>query len=225
MKDFDHVYEPSDDTYLLLDGLQLAMNEQCLPVVKEKMTTLELGCGTGVVTVFLAMELQRESETSRHDKDNRHHVVTDINPEALRATQETARANRVEESIRSVQCDLASQLLPELAESVDVLVFNPPYVPTPDDEVGGNGIEASWAGGVHGRRVIDRAIPQIAQLLKKPHGTAYIITVDDNLPEDMASAFEQLGWKMEPWVRRRARNEFLTVQRVTQLQNQQKQKV
>ena len=44
---------------------------------------------------------------------------------------------------------------------VDVMVFNPPYVPTPDEEVAGCGIEASWAGGTDGRIVIDQFLPKI----------------------------------------------------------------
>ena len=46
-----------------------------------------------------------------------------------------------------------------ISGTVDVLVFNPPYVPTPSDEVGSHGIEAAWAGGTDGREVIDKFIP------------------------------------------------------------------
>jgi release factor glutamine methyltransferase len=203
MKDYDQVYEPHDDTFLLIDGLKLALKEEEL--VKERIhTTLELGCGTGVPTVFLAKQLLDECV----------HIVTDVNPRAVEVAQATATANGIR-SLQAIECDLGSALLPRCRHGVDVLLFNPPYVPTADEEVGGTGIEASWAGGLNGRVVVDRAIPQIAQLLRKPNGVAYLITVDDNLPQDLQAQFSKVGLKMEPWVRRRARNEYLTVQKLT----------
>ena len=276
LKDFDKVYEPSDDTYLLLDGLLLALrqldeterigNQEEGEEQNVTMTTVEIGCGTGVATVFVAKDLATRNKPSIH-------FATDINPDALHTTRLTAVQNGVGDRVQTVLCDLASPFLtsasrlatnlsdaevpdetnagpmassnasiveetsasesiptvpasplPNLEDAVDVLIFNPPYVPTPDEEVGGNGIEASWAGGLNGRRVVDRALPQIARMLKpNGQGAAYIITVDDNLPEEMAAMFDDLGCTMVPWVRRRAYNEYLSVQRVTRKTQQELQ--
>ncbi len=64
-------------------------------------------------------------------------------------------------SIDVIQCDLLGPLLPRLHGAVDVLLFNPPYVPTPDEEVARGGIAAAWAGGNRGRMVTDRLLPAV----------------------------------------------------------------
>ena len=240
MNDYQNVYEPSDDTYLLIDAI--GMDIDTMDKLEESKgannggglvrtnikRSLEIGCGTGVPSIYLAMRLRNINESDlakpktisdSHNNGgcNVRHYVTDINPEALRIAKVTAEVNGIPENeFIALQCDLASDLLEKHENDIDILVFNPPYVPTPDDEVGSNGIEASWAGGTNGRVVLDRAIPQIARLLAFPHGVGYLITVDDNYPEDIADIFmTKCGIKVVPWLRRRARNEFLTVLRLT----------
>lgn len=272
MKDYALVYEPSDDTYLMLDALywdfadsvqdnggdtgenvtgtssdENVTGSDDYGANKNKnkdefriKTTLELGCGTGVNTISLAMILQNNNQHQnqhQHQHQNNQqvkHIVTDINEHAIRITQQTALQNKLNigtngttdnttdninnSIIETHLCDLATPLLETYKQQIDVLIFNPPYVPTPDEEVGSNGIEASWAGGTHGRVVLDRALPQIASLLSYPHGAAYVITVDDNKPEQIASFMkQQYNINVQPFVRRRARNEFLTVLKMTHI--------
>jgi release factor glutamine methyltransferase len=222
MSDFQKVYEPSDDTFLLLDGIQLAFQSsndwKCKPY-----TVVELGCGTGVALLYVAQRLlEINPDIHAHT-----FLATDVNPDALCVMQSTAKYNLpdIMNVLHIYECDLASSesLLLPYENAVDIILFNPPYVPTPDEEVGQtNGIEASWAGGDRGRRVIDRAIPQIGQLLRNNTGVAYMITVDDNEPEQLAKECRrQYGLHMIPWVRRRARNEYLTVQKLTWLSDEE----
>jgi len=226
-KDYYEVYEPSDDTYLLIDALLYEVQSGFIRTQDRTDTSssncvsVELGCGTGVPTIYLASLLleHKEPPPPQQQGDNLAsssplHVVTDINPAALRVAKQTAKVNGIER-FEAVQCDLASSLLPRFEGKVDVLLFNPPYVPTPDEEVGSNGIEASWAGGKNGRIVVDRAIPQMAQLLRRPTGVGYLITVDDNIPEELAALFQEHDLSMVPLMRRKASNEYLSVQKIS----------
>ena len=51
--------------------------------------------------------------------------------------------------------------------------------------MGGTGIEASWAGGLHGREVIDRFLPILPHVLKKFTGVCYLVLVEDNKPDEI----------------------------------------
>jgi release factor glutamine methyltransferase len=217
-KDFEFVYEPAADTFLLLDALQYELVEKAIfGGRKDPAIALEIGCGTGVVSVFL-----RNIWSENNNRSHLHSFVTDINPRALQVAKQTARISGISRDterlhhsfFETVRCDLASALLPRLTGSITVLLFNPPYVPTPDAEVGSTGIEAAWAGGEHGRRVIDRVIESVARLLEYPDGVAYFVTVDDNKPSELAARFRRLGLDMRPLFRRRAHNEFLTIQKI-----------
>jgi release factor glutamine methyltransferase len=326
LRDYDEVYEPSDDTYLLLDAIQYEFQNGTFDEYFKKITAnndndnnkqttvvLEIGCGTGVASVFFRSQWIKRWETLLYDDNDVDVVIsssrsdtsgvqtaadllssyaTDINPKAIQVTLQTDSYNNGHvfhedvNPIRVVQCDLATDLTAQLKGKVDVLLFNPPYVPTEDSEVvdlssnnnstvGDNNndkdtaeaiITAAWAGGKDGRRVVDRAIPQIAQLLRRPNnassrtgtsskiddddttaggitttssaddedgsctggggggdtgGVVYLVTVDDNRPAQLASQLSaSLSLEMKPLFRRRARNEFLTIQKITWEQQQ-----
>jgi release factor glutamine methyltransferase len=319
LRDYDLVYEPADDTFLLLDAIQYEFqsgtldhhfkNKNIINNSKNKKTiVLEIGCGTGVASVFFRSQWLKRWETLQEDDNNDSDKIssrssmyravdsllsyaTDINPKAIQVTLQTDSYNNGHafhediNPIQVVQCDLASDLLSQLQGKVDVLLFNPPYVPTDDCEVvdvttinypyddndnkyatihpSPSIITAAWAGGKDGRRVVDRAIPQIAQLLRRPPpptpnhggsgskdddraagittttrdnggstggggsdegGVLYLVTVDDNRPAQLAAELSaSFSLEMKPLFRRRARNEFLTIQKITWNQHQQQQ--
>lgn len=79
----------------------------------------------------------------------------------------------------------------EIAGKVDILLFNPPYVVTPTEEMGGTDISAAWAGGINGRQVIDQLLPQVSQLLSE-RGVFYLLVIEENLrlgyPDDITKA-------------------------------------
>lgn len=87
-------------------------------------------------------------------------LTSDINPFACETTRKTGLQNNITR-IEPIQTSLVNSLLPRLKNSIDILLFNPPYAVTPSDEVGSLGIEASWAGGIDGREVIDELFPYV----------------------------------------------------------------
>lgn len=71
-------------------------------------------------------------------------------------------------------------------------MFNPPYVPTPDEEVERGGIAAAWAGGARGRRVTDRLLPLVPTLLS-PRGEMFLVAVHENDPPGERSVRQVRG--------------------------------
>lgn len=51
-------------------------------------------------------------------------------------------------------------------------------------QVGGNGIQAAWAGGKNGREVMDRIFPLVPKLLS-PKGFFYLLVLKENNPGEI----------------------------------------
>eukprot|EP01134_Creolimax_fragrantissima_P003349 CFRG3349T1 len=177
-QDFDFVYEPAEDTFLFLDALQ---KDRDYLLERDPKIGLEVGSGSGCVITFLATVL---------GKNDCRFYATDLNEKAAIATQKTGLANGV--PIEVIRTDLVDGLLDRLRGQVDVLLFNPPYVPTPSDEVGSVGIEASWAGGVDGREVTDRLLPLIPELLSS-RGAFYLVVLPENKPKEIVELMVESG--------------------------------
>ena len=138
-------------------------------------------------------------------------LAIDLNGAAAAATVGTAAANA--RCVDVVNGDKWSCLRPSLQGGVDMVVFNPPYVPTPDEEVGSQGVEAAWAGGERGRVVIDQVLPTLHSLLS-PTGAMYMVAVLENDPADIARQLAKLGFCTVQVAKRRAFNEVLFILKV-----------
>ncbi|NXA21726.1 HEMK2 methyltransferase, partial [Ibidorhyncha struthersii] len=193
---FGDVYEPAEDTFLLLDALERDAARLREAGVK---ICLEIGSGSGVVSTFLASSVIGS---------NALYICTDINPMAAYCTLETALLNNVH--LQPVITDLVKGLSPRLNGKVDLLVFNPPYVVTPSEEVESHGIEASWAGGKKGREVMDRVFPLVPDLLS-PGGLFYLVTIKENNPDEILETMKKRGLEGTQVLSRQAGQEMLTI--------------
>ncbi|KAH9512628.1 HemK methyltransferase member 2 [Bulinus truncatus] len=197
--DFDHVYEPAEDSFLLLDVLE--KDFPFLSQIKPNIC-LEVGCGSGICITFLSQILERQA----------FFLCTDINPAAVELTQQTALRNG--QIIEPILCDLTGSVEDRLKGTVDILLFNPPYVVTPSEEVGVAGLSASWAGGVKGREVIDRFLPKVSQLLSST-GVFYMVIIKENDQADIEQVMLLQGLHMTVSGSRRAGREHLLVLKFT----------
>ncbi len=197
---YDTIYEPREDTYLLTDALHHRLQSDPLP---REVRALEIGVGRGVNGVTVAGVVE-----GRSDVDGVNLMGTDVNLSAVKAAEETLAANGVVGGKVAAEVRRADFAGGE--SGFDLIVFNPPYVPTPSDEVGSDGIEAAWAGGLDGREVTDVALPIIAEALNRG-GWFYLVVVDENRPREIIAIMEGMGCTGEVLVRRRAKNEALSV--------------
>jgi release factor glutamine methyltransferase len=190
--------------------------------------------GSGTVSTYLATLLGGTSADSSAGRVRPLPLLTlvvDVNAAACAATLATAAGTGSPRDapprVDAVRGDLALPLLPRLSGAVDVLLFNPPYVPTEDEEVppatlGSDGVTAdrgalpaAWAGGDRGRLVIDRVLPMFPRLLARPLGVAYLLLVAENEPREVAALLALGGLDGRIIRTVRAANELLHVLRVT----------
>ncbi|KAI0443637.1 methyltransferase domain-containing protein [Xylaria telfairii] len=216
---YERVYEPAEDSFLLLDILssapETAFLQSRFPPTKNtspaspEPLVIEIGPGSGVVIAFLTAH----ASTIFGTRD----IVTgavDMNAHACAATTETVRravsSNKATASTKflgAVQGDLVAPLRDR---SVDVLVFNPPYVPTAElpsrGGVPGEGEDSfeedsyllalSYAGGRDGMETTDRLLDGLPRVLSD-RGCAYVLLCAQNKPEEVKERVRRGGWRAE----------------------------
>ncbi|KAK3911096.1 Methyltransferase N6AMT1 [Frankliniella fusca] len=198
--DYDKVYEPREDSFLFLDALEKDLN---LIRLFKPSICLEVGSGSGVICTALARFLGSSSYV----------IATDLNPFACQTTHQTAEANN--SFVSCIQMDLDSML--RMNNTIDLLLFNPPYVVTTSKELrqpreDGSFLHLAWAGGVKGREVTDRLLSHVGQLLSH-RSLFYLVVIKENDPEEICNVMACQGFKGEIIASRKVRNELLSVMR------------
>ncbi|WRT63498.1 uncharacterized protein IL334_000403 [Kwoniella shivajii] len=202
--DYEHVYEPAEDSFILLDALELDAD---LLTSKKPTICVEIGSGSGIASTFLSNLL---------GTDNSLIISTDINVHACQATIRTGEANNT--TLNPILCNLLSPIQNRLERQIDILLFNPPYVPTDLDELIqtqiGKDIGGSWAGGNDGMIVTNIVLDRLPDLLST-NGIMYLVTVIQNKPLQIIKNMESKGLICKEIIKRRAGRELLSVLRIS----------
>ncbi|KAL9615249.1 MAG: hypothetical protein Q9167_000343 [Letrouitia subvulpina] len=230
--DFNRIYEPAEDSYLILDTLASEAETTFLTQrfgrpsyhsgVSASPLVLEVGIGSGVVLAFVTAHAQ--NILGRSDVLS---LGIDINPFACVATEETVQRAcqsnpalakgpgqqlHSEILLASINGDLEAPIRPG---SVDILIFNPPYVPTPgplpsspishedgrltyldentEFEAGSQLLALSYSGGKDGMEITSRLLKRIPRVLNPIRGVAYVLLCQQNRPAEVVDSIRQWG--------------------------------
>jgi release factor glutamine methyltransferase len=211
---YNHVYEPAEDSFLLLDTLSSTTETTFLhtrfPKHHAPPLVLEVGPGSGVVVGFLTA-----NATPLFGHPDILALAVDVNRFACSATKITTQKAVAESGspaglfLDAVQGDLVAPLR---SGQVDVLVFNPPYVPTdelpaplmregnskPTFEEESKLLELAYAGGKDGMETTDRLLEALPNTLSG-RGVAYVLLCAGNKPEEVKERIRGFGeeWRAE----------------------------
>lgn len=163
--------------------------------------------GSGCVSAFVAKILGSNEAAF---------LCTDINESALEATTRTGIANQV--SLDTIRTSLLDALQLKCSGKVDLLVFNPPYVPTTEEEEEAaqrsGTLQGSWAGGSYGINLLNDLIP-IVPLQLAVGGSIYLVAIQQNDPPNLVKRLQDVGLEASICFSRRAGREHLYIIRGT----------
>ncbi len=118
-----------------------ALLDEALKIVRETDCVLEVGTGSGIIAKFLSMRAKSV-------------IATDINPYAI----ENAQINGVNVKRGNFFADLAYKF--------DLIVFNPPYLPTSKEpEEPKDWLSKAWDGGPTGAEVSMEFLSEVTNYL------------------------------------------------------------
>jgi len=143
---FPGVYPPSEDTYLLLDALD----------IRQEDVFLEVGCGAGLITLTAARQTQNV-------------VSVDSSFEAVHNTLENLKRFDLSNNCQIIESDLLGALAPSTKFSM--IVFNPPYLPQDDEHTT---LDHALIGGQTGTELTQRFVRQAAEHLLR-EGRVFVV--------------------------------------------------
>jgi release factor glutamine methyltransferase len=139
-------YPPSEDTYLLLDAVEATPDD----------TMLEMGCGSGYITVNLCSKVRRG-------------VAIDIQLDAVKDTIRNLNLNDTGSNCSVIQSNLFHAL--HKSARFSIIIFNPPYLPGGDEPTT---LDPALVGGNEGIELTENFLVQSIPHLET-NGSLYVI--------------------------------------------------
>lgn len=147
---------------------------------------IEVGCGSGFISAVIKANKKVRV------------VGIDISPHAVKCTKE----NGVEV--------IRGDLLRCIKGKFDVIIFNPPYLPTKEEERTEKWMNLALDGGYNGRRTIFRFLDSVGDHLVK-NGRVMMVVSSLTGIEEVKSRMKSLGFEVKEKIQKRFMFEQLTV--------------
>ena len=164
----------------------------------KNLTILDIGTGSGCIAIALAKFLKRVDPVRKFVSNGVDIIATDISKEALDLARENARSHNVDRNINFLQSDLFSHHLFKTKIKFDIIVSNPPYVPTFEigifDKTTAKEPKAALNGGIDGLDFYRRLSKYAGKFLRK--GGLLFLELGYGQAEKVKELFSQ-GWTIE----------------------------
>ena len=147
----------------------LLLLEAAIAEARPSDRVLDLGTGSGYIAQRLAARVSLV-------------VATDINPHACRVAADTG--------VSVARADLTAGIRGKF----DLVLFNPPYLPTKPGERLDDWLEMALDGGGSGRDVIARLIPDLPRVLA-PKGRVLMVISDLTGIDEVLGLFRDAGFQ------------------------------
>lgn len=179
---------PGDEVYEPAEDSRLLLAAALEEVTPED-RILEIGCGSGIISRALLPRARRV-------------VATDVNPAALGSLRGTG--------VDAVRADLFSGI----RQRFDLILFNPPYLPTGEEEVLEGWLNFAFDGGETGRETICRFLEGLKDHLEPAGGRALLLLSSLCGPGEVEAKARAEGLAVEVLLRERYFFEELLVMRL-----------
>jgi release factor glutamine methyltransferase len=152
------IYEPREDSYLLLDE-----------ILKQKKidNALDMGTGSGILALELAKYVKNV-------------VAVDINKKVIMELNKITKNSRIK-NIKVVNSNIFSKV----SGKFDLIVFNPPYIPTDKIEF------IDLDGGKNGAEIIEKFLKDAGKYLKEK---GKILFLTSSLNKNIEKLFDNCGF-------------------------------
>lgn len=142
-------------------------------------------------------------------------LATDVNILASAKTSSLISSGTTTHStVDVIMADLFSAFTSQT--KFDIIIFNPPYVPTDEDELERalttHDISAAWAGGRKGRYVIDKFLKSLPSALSS-NAVAYLVLLKENDPVQISGLATKQGLSASIVLHRQSGIESLYIMR------------